>query len=327
MGFRTTKKSAFGVNDAGKFISFFRSKLIGKGSNPPKDRGIQATGGTIVEYVDGGFFWRAHVFENSGQFVVEGIPGAFGTDIEYLVVAGGGGGGEPSYGGYGPLCPAPGYGGNNSGGGGGAGGIRTNSPSFNATLSDGNTFNVSVTSYPVIVGSGGAAGNYPARAGDGSNSIFNEPGSEGTTKITAYGGGGGGGKTATFDPGSFPNGPKMSGGYPGGSGGGGAAKCHAGGSGNVITGTTTPTITQGSTGGSSPPSVAAGGGSVLPTGAIVSSFSGTSVTYSGGGPAGPGGGGGFGVGGGAYGPSSTQGLVPTSIGSKGVVVVRYKISE
>lgn len=308
MGLRTTKRSISGhIDAAGRFSSFFRSKLIGTASNPPKDRGIQATGGTIREYVDDGFFWRAHVFTASGALTVEGIPGEFGSDVEYLVVAGGGGGGSPGYGGYGPLCPKPGVGAA-YGGGGGAGGLRTNSTSISPSLPTGNPFPVSTATYPIIVGSGAAGG------AQGTPSVFNNPGVEDSTKITSTGGGYGG------------NG--IAGGGPGGSGGGAGGHCFVGGT--AVSG-------QGTNGGNSGDGLnGASGGSILP-GGVTSTFSGESITYS------VGGGGGFygnpqpwaptwgnqGAGGGAYGPGPQNNNNDGSGrgGADGVVIIRYKISQ
>ena len=76
------------------------------GSAPGID--ISATGGLISEYEVGGTRYRAHIFTNSSNFVVNAVPGDSPGVIEYLVVGGGGGGGG------------------NLSGGGGAGGLRTN---------------------------------------------------------------------------------------------------------------------------------------------------------------------------------------------------------
>ena len=85
---------------------------------------VAATGGTIVDYVSGGFSYRSHTFTTTGSFVV-----TVGGLVDVLVVAGGGGGG----------------GGLSGGGGGGAGGLRY-SPSFV----------VGVGSITVTVGTGGS---------------------------------------------------------------------------------------------------------------------------------------------------------------------------
>ena len=62
--------------------------------------GLTATGGIISDYEDGGIYYRAHIFTNSGTFDVTQL-GAAPADLEYLVVAGGGGGGCHSAGGGG----------------------------------------------------------------------------------------------------------------------------------------------------------------------------------------------------------------------------------
>jgi len=69
------------------------------------NEGLTATGGLINEYEEGGFKYRAHIFNSSDTFNVSKL-GDFGNTVDYLVVAGGGGGG-------GDLA-----------GGGGAGGFR-----------------------------------------------------------------------------------------------------------------------------------------------------------------------------------------------------------
>ena len=78
---------------------------------PPPPHGLTATGGVISDYTSGPAVYRAHVFTSTGTFTVSAI-GDYGSNVEYLVVAGGGGGGDPG-----------------AGGGGGAGGLRT-APGF-----------------------------------------------------------------------------------------------------------------------------------------------------------------------------------------------------
>lgn len=137
---------------------------------------LSATGGTIID--DAGF--RIHVFTSPGSFVVSSLGSSDGT-VEYLVVAGGGSGGTASVTGR-------------YGGGGGAGGFRT------AT-----GFPITVTTYPITVGGGGAP--------QGSPSIF-------STITSAGGGRGADGPTGN---------PAV--GIPGGSGGGG--QNNVGGTGNT----------------------------------------------------------------------------------------------
>lgn len=106
---------------------------------------ITATGGTIT--TDGNY--KVHTFLTSDNFEVLSGSG----DIEYLLVAGGGAGGW------------------GLGGGGGAGELVTDIE------------NITVGTYPVIIGAGGA-GVFHGSGSNGSNSTFNGH--------TAIGGGGGG---------------------------------------------------------------------------------------------------------------------------------------
>ena len=153
-----------------------------------------ATGGTVTAAgIVPGNGYRYHVFTAPGTFTVFGSG-----NVEYLVVAGGGGGGS------------------NQGGGGGAGGFRTNVPGHPLA---GSPFPVSVTSYPVTVGPGGAGGPNTARfsppgTGDGaSDGDAGSPSSFGP--ITSTGGGSGSGYQES--PGVSP----AADGNAGGSGGGG----------------------------------------------------------------------------------------------------------
>jgi hypothetical protein len=181
---------------------------------------VSATGGTITTSGD----FKIHTFTGDGCFAVTNTFGSgVGAKVSYVVVAGGGGG---------------------TGAGGGAGGFRegkqacggyTASP-LAATPCSG--LPVSVQTYPITVGGGGAGAN-PGYTGvgkaDGSNSIF--------STITSTGGGAGG------------TSPTPS---PGGDGGDGGS---GGGSGNTPSGTAaagsgnTPPVSppQGNNGGTSSP--------------------------------------------------------------------------
>jgi hypothetical protein len=179
---------------------------------------VAATGGTVLTC--GNF--KTHVFTGPGSFVVSSGGNDLGSNsVEYLVVAGGGGAGY------------------SQGGGGGAGGFRQNYPS--PTIA---SLPVTVTTYPITVGSGGAGGTStggsPGGSGtDGSSSIF--------STITSSGGGGGGSSNS-------PNGTV---GKAGGSGGGGGGNnTSVGGAGN------TPPVSppQGNTGGTGGTCVGAGAG-------------------------------------------------------------------
>jgi hypothetical protein len=162
---------------------------------------IEATGGEINTYVIGNITYRIHTFTASGNFVVTAGTGA----IEYLVVGGGGGGGR-----WGA-------------GGGGAGGYRTD------------VINITIGSYPVTVGAGGAGATTNAGSSiSGSNSVFGS--------ITSLGGGGGGSRDGDGT------------GKNGGSGGGGGSSGSGGGSGTAGQGN------AGGTGGPNAPAYAGGGG-------------------------------------------------------------------
>jgi hypothetical protein len=175
---------------------------------------IVATGGTLLpEIYDKGRFWRVHQFTSVGStnFVVSDI-GKEGI-VEYLVVGGGGGGGP-------------------RGGGGGAGGMLEG------------TFTVTQTTYPVVVGAGGAQSTDSATGGSansgqnssvfgitanggGAGGIFGTPGSNG-----ASGGGAGRDNLSNASistgisgqgfPGGGGSGNPSSNGCAGGGGGGGA---------------------------------------------------------------------------------------------------------
>ena len=138
-----------------------------------KSQYVTATGGTITTSGD----FKIHTFTSSGNFVVSAAGAAAGSNsVDYLIVGGGGGGGA-------------------GGGGAGAGGLRQNYPN----PATGGT-PVSVATYPVVVGAGGAANSSPS-----------QPGVAGVTSsalsVSSAGGGAG---------------PKMNqAGDPGGSGSGG----------------------------------------------------------------------------------------------------------
>ena len=147
---------------------------------------VAATGGTVTTSGD----FKIHTFTSDGCFAVtSGGNPAGSTTVDYLVVAGGGAGGT------------------DLGGGGGAGGYRSQFPQP-AT----GGFPVSVQTYPITVGGGGAtaqcspAPGGPVKGSNGSNSVF--------STITSAGGGAAGG--------SATPGPAQLAGSDGGSGGGGS---------------------------------------------------------------------------------------------------------
>jgi len=279
---------------------------------------VVATGGTITESGD----FKIHTFNSSSSFVVTdaGKPGG-STTVDYLVLGAGGGGAS----------------GGGAAGGGGAGGHRF---SFPNPATGG--FPISVQSYPITVGGGGAGGVFGPGPLDGT------PGGLSTfSTITSAGGGGG-----------IENGPVPAG--NGGSGGGGSYQTTCGGSGN------TPPVSppQGNNGGTGQIiasfNTAAGGGGGAgavgvpgPSGVssragtggcgVANSITGSAVTRGGGGnaygqtgPSGtlvyaptpsPGGGGaspagagGTNLGGGGGGNATGDG----GLGGSGVVIIRYK---
>src|SRR6056300_980613 len=141
---------------------------------------ISATGGTVTTSGN----YKIHTFTGDGCFVVSCVGNPAGsTSVDYLVLAGGGGG-------------AHGQTSNYSSGGGGAGGARMSSGTASGCYTASplgacvSSITVSVTTYPVTVGAGGA----PGCSGDsgisssnntsGSNSVF--------STITSTGGGRGG---------------------------------------------------------------------------------------------------------------------------------------
>ena len=167
---------------------------------------VAATGGTITTVCTN---FKVHTFTGPGTFAVSNAGNAEGSNtVDYLVAAGGGGGGM---GGNAAGLPGPDIA--DGGGGGGAGGFRESVPSPAAWTASplanpGNARPVSVTSYPITVGSGGAgqSGNCNV-APSGGVSTFSD--------ITSAGGGGGASKN---QPGGSASGPFS--GATGGSGGG-----------------------------------------------------------------------------------------------------------
>jgi hypothetical protein len=310
---------------------------------------ITATGGTETTCGD----FKIHTFTSDGNFCVSALStNPSYNNVSYLVVAGGGGGG--------------GMEGQSSGGGGGggAGGYRegkiSGDPYTASPIAAATGVPVSVTSYPITVGGGGATWSSPyitacSRGVNGSNSIF--------STIISAGGGGGGARNNTYPVGATT-------GASGGSGGGvGGVGCGL----SVATGNTPPVSPpQGNNGGTrsgSPQQAAGGGGGATAAGCnglgncggvggagATSSINGTPTARAGGGSGGDAGNsqaGGTGGGGasGAYepgscagGPSGTNGIAGTvntggggggssgacspynngGAGGSGIVIIRYK---
>jgi hypothetical protein len=302
-----------------------------------------ATGGTITESGD----YKIHTFNADANFQVTNTYGSgVGAKVSYMVIAGGGGG-------------STGWG-SNGGGAGGAGGFRegkcSSDPYTDSPLDSGTALPVSVQTYPVSVGAGGAAANGPAgRSASGSVSTF--------SSITSAGGGAGG-------AGSGSPGPRS--GAAGGSGGGkagsdGPGSLSAAGVGNTPPvspaqgfdggGGQTPGVSgdkEGFGGGGATEAGQSGTNSVGTSGrggaGATTSISGSPVQRAGGGAGGAGSGGatgtatggggtggygsgvnngndgtantGGGGGGGANGPTSNG-----NSGGSGVVIIRYKFQN
>lgn len=260
------------------------------------------SGGTIT--TDG--LYTVHTFTSNGTFTSTNAK-----NISILVVAGGGGGGS-------------------AGGGGGAGGLVYNT-----------AYNVTATSYTVVVGMGGYGGLAKGNGSDGQNSSFGG--------IVAVGGGGGAGGLTGQNKGRN-----------GGSGGGAPIIASALQGGTSIAsqgsngGNNFPTPNYGSGGGGGAGAVGSNGTSTLSgNGGVGLSYniSGTLINYSwgGGGGAGPsvtpgsgnnsgGNGGGtdttgsnataLGSGGGGGGTDAGYGVgAPGGNGTKGIVIIRYLTSS
>jgi len=297
---------------------------------------IEATGGTITTVCTD---YKVHTFNSSGCFQVTNAGGPSGSNtVDYLVVAGGGGGSDSS---------------GNGNAGGGAGGYRESPGAASGCYtvsplgaSPAVALPVSVSTYPITVGAGGAGGPQTAGGCNGTNSIF--------STITSAGGGGAGGNSGQAGKaggsgggagrdsnlcGGAGNTPPVSpaqgkdGGDNAGPGNGGAA----GGGGALVAGSAPPT------GPGSNPNESGGPGG----GGATSSINGTPTARAGGGGAGTyynngapqigtGGAGGGGGGGGVQ--TSVAGTAGTAntggggggggpaggVGGSGVVIIRYK---
>ena len=83
-----------GVLDAFLQEYFNRSGNLYNAPGNPNAGGHVASGGIVSDYTEaGGNVYRAHVFTSSGTFSVTSVGELYGSNVEYLVVAGGGGGG------------------------------------------------------------------------------------------------------------------------------------------------------------------------------------------------------------------------------------------
>lgn len=129
-----------GFNVSGKIVSYHTIDG-GDAAAGPASLGMQATGGVISDWTDPGpgNTYRIHTFASSGNLVISSAETTVqnGQELEYLMIAGGGGSGAALY-----------------SGGGGAGGFRTNIPGY--PLSEVNPITAAQTTYPIVVGGGGA---------------------------------------------------------------------------------------------------------------------------------------------------------------------------
>jgi hypothetical protein len=312
-------------------------------TDAPTNPFIVATGGNAV--VTCGNF-KTHIFTGPGTFAVSSLSSTPACNaVNYIVVGGGATGGT------------------GRGGGGGGGGFRmfSTAPGSNSPLNAPAGLTVTASSFPIVVGGGGAAIPYC-----GPNKAVGNPGSDSSfSTISSAGGGGGGSGPAAPLPGA----------RAGGSGGGGSFNVpgDTGGAGN--TPPVSPPqgnngIASGSAGPDSPPARHGGGGGGAGAAGgpgapenggdgsyIADSFVGpTAPSYGTPGPVGStryfsgGGGGGFessgsgtgGAGGGAAGTntsSSTAATINTgggggaigeqpgtlaAAGGSGIVMIRYK---
>ena len=297
---------------------------------------IVATGGTIT--TSGNF--KIHTFTGPGTFSVTNTgPGS--DTVSYMVVAGGGAGGCK-------YAPGPQ---NATGGGGGAGGFREGrTPTCSYTVSPLNApagLPVSVASYPVTVGGGGAEtpGSPPGTKGNNGNpSVFSTitstaggGGGEDTQGGNAGGSGGGRGGESNPGPGASGNSPPVSPpqGNPGGSGGfGGPSYGSGGGGGATAAGGNGSTSASGAGGAgatteitASPVAYAGGGGaggygSSCKHGAGGTGGGGAGSSPNSAGAAGTANTGGGGGGGGSGTPSACNSK--GKAGGSGIVVIRYK---
>jgi hypothetical protein len=220
-------------------------------SEAPTAEYITATGGSITTC--GNF--KIHAFTGPGTFeVTAGGNPAGSTSVDYLVVGGGGAGTD------------------NGGGGAGGGGFRLGSDVPGKPALAAPAHSVSVQSYPITVGGGGAFTPNCNPNPNGADSIF--------SSFTAAGGGAGGLAAGPGGPGS-----------PGGSGGGGAGNSRGGpgGSGNTPP-VSPPQGNDGGTQGTSPNarSGGAGGGGASAAGDSLSGNASSPGSYSAGGAGGAG---------------------------------------
>jgi len=331
MGFKSTGKFFTVTRASGHLLNYFRSTMdAGRGAGAPKKTSLEATGGSVFDYIDGGVTYRTHTFTSPGFFNVERLSQYVqnGDFVDWLIIGGGGAGGT------------------GMGGGGGAGGYRTSMPEGpggpNPVVGGEAKGRVVLGNNAVEVGAGGISGSavpgsVGAQAGGrgGESYIDFSP-----ARITSDGGGGGG----NYNGGGIPL-------APGGSGGGAGGKEGAA----TPTADLTGELSQGYPGGSNSARLGGGGGGAASAGGPhpgkdagfggtykTSVITGTAVDRAGGGGSGgdqetlrTGGGGGGANGGqsgtsgtgGGGGGSSWQGGDASGNGGSGLVVIRYVIID
>ena len=297
---------------------------------------IDASGGTVTTCGN----CKIHTFTGPGSFTVNKTANCSANNlVAYLVVAGGGSGGSANNN-------------NNGASGAGAGGAREyKSPVTPYTSSplDGNPSNpagggtaITITqqSYPITVGSGGAAASPINNGTDGSNSIFStitSAGGAGGRAGSSAGTNGGSGSGGTgSNPGGNGNTPPVTPpqGKNGSAGNGSSGVYGGGGGGGATTTGTAGSTSSGGPGGtgatthiSGSPTAYAGGGA---GGAYGNGPAGTGGTGGGGdgndgNPANPGTSAGSGTantGGGGGGNNQPAGS--SGGGGSGIVIIRYK---
>ena len=319
----------------------FGYQVLGFGAGGAGENFIAATGGNTI--IDSGDF-RIHAFTGPGTFAVSGLADCSANDVvDYLIVAGGGSS---------RLVTG------SSNGGGGGGGLRvfSSSPGSNTPLIAPAGVTVSVQSYSIAVGAGGASPPSIPSGGTGNR------GSDSTALGLTSTGGGATGNVGVGQPGGSggggSNGPSGTTGYNGGdgntppvtppqgrSGGKGfdgiSASSNGGGGGGASAVGTNAACSVGGVGGDGTYIADAFIGPTAPSYGTPGPVSSTRYFAGGGGgasdgPRGAGGAGGGGQGNESVGsPTAVAGLVNTgggagatsSGGGSGVVLIRYKIKQ
>jgi len=331
------------------FVDSTRGWLVtdsGLQDEAPTAQYIQASGGTPITSGD----YKIHVFTGPGSLCVSNGGNASGSNtVEYLVVGGGGAGGTGE--------------GQSSGGGGGGGFRSYTALACASPLNGPAALPVSVQSYAIVVGAGGASESHLGPIKPGSLSSF-------STITSAGGGAGRPGQSSVCGSPAYAPVPAMN----GGSGGGGTGNCgpgiggvgdtppvspaqgRDGGNGGLSGGNRSGgggggAINEGTDG--APPKIGGpgGAGAHVPDGFFGTGYgeAGPAGRYfaggGGGGVQGPPGGsygtGGLGGGGAAGNPAGTAGsinmgagggsghnnCIGSGIGGSGIVIIRYKFQN